>query len=214
MPTHDTFLSPARTREYDKGLKLLSRKAYFTAQNAAAGDVFQMLQLRANDIIFAAWADVITACNASGTIDLGYGTDDDYFGNQLPVDSVGACVTKLTGSVTWGAMEVHSGSEETGEVHIAGARLGDAVTVSSSIDLADMTLTGKVLSKDAVGIHLVNNTGGDLLLSADPVFTVTVDKAPRMGAPLLLSTADTLDITANTALTQGVIEVSALIFRK
>ena len=213
MATRTTFLNAAKTRAHEKGLTLLSRKAYFGVENASAGDVFEMLQLLSGDIVFAAWANVISKGDSNATIDLGYGTDPDYFGNAMPVDALGHCRTMLTGSLTWDAPEVADGIEETNEIEIDGARFGDHVTVSSGMDLADMSLTGEVISNNNIAVHLLNLTGGTLDL-ASQVIDVAVNKAPQMGSPLILSASDTIDITANDALTQGIIEVSALIFRK
>ncbi|MDY6827236.1 MAG: hypothetical protein SVV67_08735 [Bacillota bacterium] len=161
----------------------------------------------------ASWATVETAGTTAATIDLGYGTDPDYFGNALKVDATGHCRTTLSGRLIWNAPEVADDTTETNEIEIAGARYGDHVTVSSGMDLADMVLTGEVIHPDWVAVHLTNQTGGALNL-ASQVLDVAVNKAPQMASPIVMAAADTIDVTANEAITTGVLIVSAVIIRK
>ena len=202
-----------KMREYQTGLRLFEKKIYFGTTNAAAGDVFQVIPFIVGDVVFAAWIDVETSCTADASVDLGYGDDVDYFGNELLVDSEGHSRAVLNATKTWNPYLVYDGSEHTDELEITGARYGDVVSVSPSIDIADMTLTGEVIHKDWVAVHYVNNTGGGLDLPEHDI-EITVNKAPQSATPLVVSSADTLDVKANDAITAGVIKVSALIFRK
>jgi hypothetical protein len=200
-------------REYPAPLRLFEKKIYFGTNNAAANDVFQVIPVITNDIVFSVWAEVVTACTTSATVDLGYGTDPDYFGKKLLVDSVGHCRNVLFGTKTWNPYLVYDKSSHTDELNVAGARHGDHVTASPSIDVADMTLDAKVIHDDWVSLTYSNLTGGRLDLPEHTI-DVVVGKAPNMASPLHFTSSDTIDVTANTAITAGVLKVSALIFRK
>lgn len=204
----------AKMRETLAPVRLFEKTIHFGVTNAAADDVFPVIPLIAGDVVIAAWVNVITACTADATIDLGYGSDIDYYGNALQVDAVGHCRTMLNGSLAWNVMEIPHGIEETNEVQIPGARFGDHVTISSGMDLADMSLSGEVLRDDIVTVRLTNNTGGTLDLLHSQTLDVAVNKAPQMASPFVVPAGDTIDVTANTAITSGKITVSALIIRK
>jgi len=213
MTTYDTFLGGPKMRVYQRGLILLEKRVHLGVQGLAANDVHQAIPVLENDVILNAWAKVESRCDDDATIDLGYGTNVNYWGNKLLVDSTGHCKTLLHGTLTWNAYEINDKSEHTNEKEITGVRFGDHVTVSSGMDLADMALSGAVIHKNWVAVTLVNNTGGCLDLASQS-FDIAVNKAPQATSPLLIELSDTIDITANNVLTKGVIVVSALIFRK
>ena len=209
---YKTFLGGPQMRIMDGKLKVYKRTVYFATQALAANDVHCVFDCILGDVVLAAWLNVEVACDENAEINLGYGDYPTYFGNKLMVDTVGHARSLLYGSKTWNAYLVFDKSELTTEIEITGTRFGDHVTVSSGMDIADMSITGEVIHKDWVAIRLINNTGGALDLASQTI-TVAVDKAPMAKSPLVLSAADTIDIKAGKALTQGVVEVSALILR-
>ena len=207
------MVNVSRQREFFLRPRLIEKRINFATKNAAADDVFEVVPVLSGDVVLAAWVNVVGACTANATIDLGYGTDPDYFGKKMLVDTLGHCRTVLSDSLTWDAYEIDDKSELTNEIEITGARYGDHVSVASGMDLADMSLTGEVIHPDWVAVHLVNNTGGRLNLASQSM-DVVVEKAPHMTCPLNVGASDTIDITANNAITAGKLRVSVLILRR
>lgn len=200
-------------REYQAPLRLLEKKIYFSSQNAAAGDVFQVIPVLSGDVLLASWVEVLTACTAGTTVDLGYGSVVDYFGNAMSVATVGKCEPILTGSLTVRAFDIPKNMEATEEVEIDGARIGDVVIVTPSRFFSDLAMVGEVINDDSVAVHLINNTEGTLNLN-DHEVNIQVHKAPRAASPIVFTAGDTIDVIANEAITAGVLKVSALIARK
>jgi len=200
----ETILSP----------RLFEKKLDFSLSNAAAEDVFQMIPVLANDAVLACWVEVLTACTMNTTIDLGYGSDVDFFGNAMLVESAGKVSPIVTGTLTWDKYEIENKSEQTNELEVESVRFGDQVSVMPSMDCANLSVSAEVMHKDWVAVHLVNNTGGQLNLDGNLSVYVTVNKAPNMHLPLIFTSGDTLDVIANEAITSGIIKVCALIIRK
>lgn len=203
----------ARMREYPAALRMFEKTIKFTQQNAAAGDVFQVIPVLAGDVLLMAWAEVVTACTTGSTIDLGYGTVVDYYGNGLAADTVGKCSTILSTTLTVRDYDIEDKSEATEEVEIEGARFGDIVIATPNRFFADLAITGDVVADDSVAIHMVNNTGGGLNLT-DHTIGIQVHKAPKSVSPIVFTAGDTIDVTTNEAITTGVLKVSALVIRK
>ena len=57
--------------------------------DAGDADVGQVVLLPKNCMVLKAWIRVVTAAPTNATVDLGYGSDVDYFGNGLPLDVAG-----------------------------------------------------------------------------------------------------------------------------
>ncbi len=164
--------------------------------NAGEADVAQVIAIPAGTTVLSCFARVITAETADGSIDLGYGSDADYWGSCLHVDATGTCNTVLTGSTTWDAGSIADGDEEAQDVTVVGVALGDPVLVTMGVDVADLVVQASVTAEDTVTVLLANNTGGAIDLASTTV-EVMILKAPRAAAPLYFATADTIDITAS-----------------
>ena len=99
---------------------------------------------------------------------------DEYF-NQLP-----ALNAYLQGSETkdWGS--IADGNEETEDMTVTGAALGDYVVAAMSIDVTDLTITASVTASNTVTVVLGNFTGGAIDLGSGTL-TVKVFKAGSTG---------------------------------
>ena len=95
---------------------------------------------------------------------------DEYF-NQLP-----ALNASLQGSETkdWGS--IADGNEETEDLTVTGAALGDYAVATMSIDVTDLTITASVTASNVVTVVLGNFTGGAIDLGSGTL-TVKVFKA-------------------------------------
>lgn len=201
----------------NKQMYFLSKTIKFAnvSMDAGLADVQTIIDIPASTLVVGSWVRVLTACTANATIDLGYGSDVNYWGNGLPLDATGIVPTQLTGTVTWDAAAIADGDEEAKDITVDGASFGDSVFVDfGAIDVADLALVAQVTAANTVTAQLLNNTGGAPNL-ASTTTTVYVNKAPRATAPLLFTSADTIDIIATTDtedinLTSGVIKVVAL----
>jgi hypothetical protein len=204
--------------EINKYLRVYRNMVDFASQAIDAGlsDVCQVLQLPKNIMVLQAWLRVVSACPANATADFGYGSDPDYFGNGLALDAIGIAGTMLTGSETWDPSAIADGNEETKDITVNGASLGDIVQCSFSLDVADLGLTGAVVAADTVTAQLWDNAGGaDINLGSGTVIAY-VNKAPLAINPLLLTASDTLDLvattdTADVNLSSGIVEAYALV---
>jgi len=99
---------------------------------------------------------------------------DEYF-NQLP-----ALNAYLQGSETkdWGSID--DGNEETEDVTVTGAALGDYAVATMSIDVTDLTITASVTASNVATVVLGNFTGSAVDLGSGTL-TVKVFKAGSTG---------------------------------
>ena len=99
---------------------------------------------------------------------------DEYF-NQLP-----AINAYLQGSETkdWGS--IADGNEETEDVTVTGAALGDYAVATMSIDVTDLTITASVTASNVATVVLGNFTGSAVDLGSGTL-TVKVFKAGSTG---------------------------------
>jgi len=99
---------------------------------------------------------------------------DEYF-NQLP-----ALNAYLQGSETkdWGS--IADGNEETEDLTVTGAALGDYAVATMSIDVTDLTITASVTASNVATVVLGNFTGGAIDLGSGTL-TVKVFKAGSTG---------------------------------
>jgi len=67
---------------------------------------------------------------------------------------------------TWDPGSIDDGNEEVVEVTVTGAKLGDFVEVSFSLDVADLALVASVTALNTVTVQLLNNTGGAIDLAS------------------------------------------------
>lgn len=93
----------------------------------------------------------------------------------------------LSASTTWDAGSIADGDEEVKEVTVTGAALGDFVLVSSSVDVADLAITGAVTAADTVTVQLNNNTGGAIDLASATIYVRVLPRA-SFAAPAALTT--------------------------
>jgi hypothetical protein len=183
--------------------------------DAGDADVGEVVLLPKNCLVLKAWIRVVTACPTNSTVDLGYGSDVDYWGNALPLDGTGVVGSVITASETWDPGSIDDGNEEAEEVTVDSAASSDVVTFVFSNPLLDLALTGYVKAANTTNAVLGNWTGGSIDL-ASGTLTAYVDKAPLANAPVLLTSSDTIDIkatidTADVDIVTGVIEVNVLV---
>lgn len=83
----------------------------------------------------------------------------------------------LTGSDSWDVGSILDGDEAVKEITVTGAALGDFVLVSSSLDVADLALTGAVTAANTVTVQLLNNTGGALDILTPTIYVRVLPKS-------------------------------------
>lgn len=66
----------------------------------------------------------------------------------------------IKGSTTWNPGSIANGAEESQDVTVTGAALGDFALGSFSVDTADMSISASVTATNTVTVSLLNNTGG------------------------------------------------------
>uniref|UniRef100_A0A6H1ZJ68 Putative structural protein n=1 Tax=viral metagenome TaxID=1070528 RepID=A0A6H1ZJ68_9ZZZZ len=203
--------------EINNYMRLYRHQINFAAQtlDAGNGDVAQVILLPKNCMVLKAWIRVVTACPTNSTVDLGYGSDVDYFGNALPLDATGISKTVLTASGEWNPGSISDGDEEAKTLTVDSVASGDVVQFTFSLSLQDLALTGSVSASNTVNAVLGNWTGGAIDLATGTLVAYAY-KAPLESVPLLLSTSDTIDIKATTDIadvniSSGVIEVNVLV---
>jgi hypothetical protein len=84
--------------------------------------------------------------------------------------------TFLIGSETKDFGSIADGNEETEEITVTGAALGDFVLASMSIDVTDLTITASVTAANTVTVVVGNFTGGAIDLGSG---TLTVKVFPK-----------------------------------
>jgi len=79
----------------------------------------------------------------------------------------------LYGSTTWNVADLAAAADESKEVTVTGAALGDFVIASLGVDIADMGISAQVTAADTVTVTVTNLTGGNVNL-ADTTLRVLV----------------------------------------
>jgi len=197
---HTTFLGGTRERKYQGKEQLWMRNIDFAEKSldAGDGDVHQIFNVHDGDIVLDFWGKVLTAAPTNSTLDFGYGTVTNYWGNGVPIDATGGAPRIISGTDVWQSQLVADQIEETIEIEVNGASFGDLVSLHSNYNIYDMSLTGHVVSPNFVAVQLVNITGGGIKILDDMTITAVVNKAPLASVPVSFSAADTLDIKATT----------------
>ncbi len=220
MTTYSTYVDgtygqPQTTHKMGKGMYVLAQQVDFSLQNldAGLGDVLRVLQLPPETLVLASWVRMLTAGTTNGSVDLGYGSDVNYWGNGLVLDSARLVPSMLVGTVARTTATINDGADDTKSVTIADSTFGDTCTVNFSVDAIDLTMYAYTQAADTVEVTMHNSAGA----GRDPIgtFEIFVDKAPRAKTPLLFASADTIDLTATTDIADanivaGVAEVKAL----
>ena len=165
-------------------------------------DVFQMIKIPADSLVLAVVPTVTTAEGAALTFDVGDGDNADGWidgadGNAAATYSVAV----LTDSVTWDPASLIDAAGETKAITVTGAALGDYVVVGAGVDVSDMNVSATVTAANTVEIRLQNESAGTLDLASSTwtarVYSGTASYSASGGK--LYTTADTIDITINTA---------------
>lgn len=210
-----TYGQPQTRHNLGKSMYVLTQQVDFSLQNlnAGNGDVLRTLQVPAETLVLNSWIRMLTAATDDGTVDLGYGSDVNYWGNGLVLDSARQVPSMLTGTVARTTSSISDGDSDTKSVTIADATFGDICTVNLGVDSIDLTVHAYVQAADTVEVTMHNSSGA----GRDPVgtFEIFVDKAPRAKHPLLFSSADTIDLKATTDIADadiitGIAEVKAV----
>ena len=75
----------------------------------------------------------------------------------------------MNGSATWDTGSILDGNEDATTVTVPGAKLGDFVFASFSLDVADLVLDANVTAANTVSAVLANNTGAAIDLASGTV---------------------------------------------
>lgn len=221
MATYTTFRDIYKTSRISKDLFHVSKRVHFSVQSldAGNGDVHEVLPVVPGEIVLASWIDVKEACPSFSSIDLGYGTVPNKWGNGLFIDSTGIKDNVLSTSFTWNFIALNKLGQLSEEIELAGVAHGDEVIITPSIPIEDLVMTGHVSSDrfNTVVVQLMNPAETKIDLGSMTV-NIVVNKAPMAGMPWVVSEGDTIDIKATTDgmdvnIDSGVIEVNALIVR-
>jgi hypothetical protein len=78
--------------------------------------------------------------------------------------------------VAWNPGSIADGDEEAKEITVTGARLGDWVIISFSLDVADLVLTAQVSANDTVTAVLANNTGDAVDLAEGTLYVKVIKR--------------------------------------
>lgn len=86
--------------------------------------------------------------------------------NNLKTVIATAFPPPLTGSATWDPGSIANGAAANTTVAVAGAAVGNFVSVSLGVDLQGLVLSGYVSATNTVTAVLANNTGGAIDLAS------------------------------------------------
>jgi len=219
---YKTFMASQPEFETTKRLNVWRRRVYFGTQSldAGEGDVHRVFHVKAGDVVLNVWLDVITACPANSTVDVGYGTVVDYWGNGMPLDATGNVKQMLVQNTNLYPYLLTQGNQEAIDIEVDGAAFNDSVVVTpDDTDIADMVFMGHVSWANMVTIRMMNLADTELKIYDTPVTAkIIVDKAPLAKRPLVFGSADTIDLkattdTADVNINSGVVDVYALVVR-
>ena len=182
------------------------------AVNQGAAGVAECIPIKAGMEVLSVVVEVVTEEGGTLTVDVGDGADPDGYIDGLDGDDAGfKFYTPLSGSVAWNPSLIADGNEEVKAITVTGAKLGDFVEVSFSLDLEDLSLSGQIAGANTVDAILENNTGGNITLSAG-----TAKALVRSGTELysvkggkFYAADDTIDMVFNDAADAAVFKIMA-----
>lgn len=93
--------------------------------------------------------------------------------------------TALVGSATWDVADLATGAQESKEVTVTGAALGDFVIASLGVDVADLAVSAQVTAANTVTVTVLNETGGNVNLASTTVRAMVIPKAAFQSANLI-----------------------------
>lgn len=203
MVTYKTFLKNHRLQRHEDRHRLIEKKGInFATQSLDAknegGEVHQVISIKPGTLVLNVITKIDVAGPTFGTIDVGYGTVPNYWGNGLRIDSVGYASTLLTNEATiYPPDYIAPGEQWDTEVNIPGAAYGDVVSIQSvnQVDMADISLHGNVYRPDTIKVNLTNLSTGQLSIPTMSIL-VFINKAPLAINPVLFQERDTIDVTA------------------
>lgn len=89
----------------------------------------------------------------------------------------------LSATATWNPASTLDGDETAVDVTVPGAKLGDFVFVSFSLDITDMILGAEVSAANTVAVTLSNTTGGTVDLGSGTLRVLVVPYDDFFDAP-------------------------------
>ena len=127
-------------------------------------------------------------------------------------DPVNLPASILAGSVVWEPGNLADGVQESKDITVTGAALGDSVTVGAGIDVVDLIVTATVTGTDTVTIVLANETGGAIDLVSS-TWTAQVVKAVSSESKDITVTGAALgdNVTVGAGVDTTDLEVSATV---
>jgi hypothetical protein len=105
--------------------------------DAGEGDIAQVIPIPAGTVVLSAWIRIITAETANGTLDLGWGTNPDEWGDALAVD---ATAGTIAGAINdWVPLYFSA---------------ADTIDLTATTDTADIDLDGLKVEVTAVMLRV------------------------------------------------------------
>jgi len=90
-----SYRNPPAIVKNETFFELWEAKMDFSYLTGTAADVIQLLELKPKTWVYNVWLNVLTAGTAAGKIDIGYGSDTDYWGAAMPIDTAGVVTHKM-----------------------------------------------------------------------------------------------------------------------
>ena len=95
-------------------------------------------------------------------------------GNELLNELGRSGIRVLTGSTAWDINGIDDSNEAATTITVSGARMGDFVLVSSSLDVVDLSLVGQVTAANTVTVQFGNWTGGALDVTTPTIYVMVL----------------------------------------
>ena len=90
MATHKQYADGTyKQRQRRHAVRVVRQTIDFARRNVNSGSTIQVLRVEDGTWVLASWLRVIEAAPSNATGNLGYGSDTDYWGAALPLDTVG-----------------------------------------------------------------------------------------------------------------------------
>ena len=87
--------NPPAITKGDVVFEIWKVKMDFSCLTGTAADVIQVLELKPKTWVYNVWLNVTTAGTTAGKLDIGYGSDTDYWGAAMPIDTAGVITHRM-----------------------------------------------------------------------------------------------------------------------
>lgn len=170
----------------ERGIKRLRAKVTFgsASVSASAGTGVTVTRTAAGTYTATLADSFVEYLGAKFDFNANSSSPVDLFGQTYDVSMSGKTIKfkllakALTGSATWDVADLADGAQESKDITVTGAALGDIAIGSMGVDVVDLIVTANVTATNTVTLVAANETGGNVNLASTTARAMVIPALP------------------------------------